>query len=190
MESQSVSQLIRSRRSVFPQMYTDQAISKEDIEEILENATWAPTHKKTQPWRFVVFRGHGLKELSDHLQDQYDLMEDPTQYSPIKRKKTGEKPLQSSCVIALILERNEASGVPEWEEIAAMGCAVQNMYLTCHSKGIGCYWSSPMFILSSNEFLDLEDNQRCLGLFYMGYKMDLDLQSTRTHFEEKTVWRE
>jgi nitroreductase len=58
--------------------------------------------------------------------------------------------------------------LPEWEEIAATSMAVQNMYLTCTANQIGCYWSSHTVINHLGGFLNLEENQRCLGLFYLG----------------------
>ena len=42
------------------------------------------------------------------------------------------------------------------------------MWLTCSANEIGCYWSSPKIISDLDSFLDLDDNQRCLGLFYIG----------------------
>ena len=32
--------------------------------QMLENANWAPTHKLTEPWRFTVFTGDGLKTFA------------------------------------------------------------------------------------------------------------------------------
>ena len=48
--------IIKERRSVFPASYIPKEIPKHVIEQILENANYAPTHKLTQPWRFVVLR--------------------------------------------------------------------------------------------------------------------------------------
>ena len=45
--------------------------AEQDIEQILENANWAPNHKKTEPWRFKVFRGAALERLSDYLGEWY-----------------------------------------------------------------------------------------------------------------------
>jgi nitroreductase len=45
--------------------------------------------------------------------------------------------------------------VPEWEEIAAVSMAVQNMYLTCTANNIGCYWSSPKIVDHLKESLTL-----------------------------------
>ena len=58
--------------------------------------------------------------------------------------------------------------LPEWEEIAATAMAVQNMYLTASVNSVGCYWSTPGMIRHLDEFLGLEENQKCYGLFYLG----------------------
>ncbi|MDX1326244.1 MAG: nitroreductase family protein, partial [Arenibacter sp.] len=46
--------VIKERRSVFPAQYNGTPIAKEDIEKVLEAANCAPTHRKTEPWRFKV----------------------------------------------------------------------------------------------------------------------------------------
>jgi nitroreductase len=55
--------IFERRRSIFPQFFTDQAIDKATIEDLLSAANSAPSHRKTEPWRFRVFRGEGRKEL-------------------------------------------------------------------------------------------------------------------------------
>ena len=45
MDIGSLSKLIQQRRSIHPPMYSDRQISLDDINAILENANWAPTHK-------------------------------------------------------------------------------------------------------------------------------------------------
>ena len=48
--------LVRNRRSVFPRQFEEgRAVPDGIIMQILENATWAPNHGQTEPWRFVVF---------------------------------------------------------------------------------------------------------------------------------------
>ena len=67
-----VFELIKKRRSVFPAQYTNQAINKSEIEKILESANWAPTHKKTEPWRFKVFLEKSKEELGKFLAKKYE----------------------------------------------------------------------------------------------------------------------
>ena len=70
--------LIHHRRSVFPNMYTTEVVKVEIINQILENANWAPSNKLTCPWRFCVFAGEGLKKLAafHDLQAQQEKMRD------------------------------------------------------------------------------------------------------------------
>ena len=68
---ENFNELIRSRRSVFPKDYTGEKVDDAIIQQLLENANWAPTHKLTEPWRFVVFTGEGLKKLADFQSECY-----------------------------------------------------------------------------------------------------------------------
>ncbi len=186
MKIEIINTIIKNRRSVYPPMYNDKEIPKDVIEQILENANWAPTHRKTEPWRFKVFRGESLQKLSDYLGQYYKKNTPQEKYSDFKYKRTTNKPLQSSAVIAICMERNEV--VPEEEEIAAVAMAVQNMWLTCSAYGIGSYWSSPKSAYHSNDFLQLASNQRCLGFFYMGYYDATELDSERGNINDKVEW--
>lgn len=180
--------LIKKRRSVFPAQYNDKVIKKADIELILEAANWAPTHKKTEPWRFKVIRGNKKTELGNFLSDTYvDITPKPQQ---IKAKKLRENPEKSSVVIAICMQRVEKESIPEWEEVAAVAMAVQNMWLCCTEIGIGCYWSSPGLITYMHEFLEMNVGEKCLGFLYMGY-FDGELpEQTRTPIKEKVLWME
>ena len=190
LSAEQVNQLLKNRRSIFPKFYIDKPIPKDIIEQILENANWAPNHRHTAPWRFIVFRESGLTKLSTYLANYYKKHIHPDKYAEAKYQKTLNKPLQSSCVIAICMQRNAKAIVPEWEEIAAVACAVQNMYLTCTAYNIGCYWSTPKSITEANDFLELPEGQRCLGLFYMGYHEMPEFTSPRSPVEEKTRWEE
>ena len=180
--------LIKKRRSVFPAQYNDKDIKKADIELILEAANWAPTHKKTEPWRFKVIRGNKKTELGNFLSNTYvDITPKPQQ---IKAKKLRENPEKSSVVIAICMQREEKESIPEWEEVAAVAMAVQNMWLCCTEMGIGCYWSSPGLITYMHEFLEMNEGEKCLGFLYMGY-FDGELpEQTRTPIQEKVFWME
>ena len=184
-----VNKLIRSRRSVFPKMYNDQPIAKEIIQEILESANTAPTHKLTQPWRFKVFRGKALRALGGELAKRYKERAGD-HFKETKYLKTLKKPTQSACVIAICMQRDLDERVPEWEEVAAVACAVQNMWLSCTAYGIGSYWSSPKTISDVHKFLNLKEEEYCLGFFYMGY-YDAEIPaSPRNPVSEKVVWME
>lgn len=185
---ETIAQVIQSRRSVFPPSYTGREITKNTLTELLACANAAPTHKLTQPWRFVVFRERGLERLADQLASLYQAHTPEAQFLQKKYDNTREKALQSGAVIAIVVSYSGA--VPQWEELAATACAVQNLWLASSAAGIGGYWSSPGTIKHIGDFLGLEAHEECLGFFYMGYHDDAPREGNRRPVEEKINWEE
>ncbi len=189
IERGPISKAIMERRSIYPKLYNSTEIPDETIRYVLDHANRAPSHRHTEPWRFVVFKNDSLNDLSEYLSDWYVTNTPEDKFSQRKFDKTKNKPFQCGAVIAIVMQRDLEEKVPEWEEIAAVSCAVQNMYLICHELEIGCYWSTPKAILEANEFLDLARGQRCLGLFYMGYRKELPALTEKGDISARTHWR-
>lgn len=159
-------EIIEQRRSVFPKDYTDAEIPQEVLEEILNAATLAPNHKRTKPWRFKIFKGEEKAQLASEMQAIYKAATPEPLFLEKKYNDIGFKINKANVVVSIVV--NFSGMVPEWEEIAATSMAVQNMYLTCTANNIGCYWSSPKIVDELKNSLTIEENQKCLGLFYMG----------------------
>ena len=62
-----ITELIRNRRTIYPEQFSSRKVHKEQIELILTNAQFAPTHGNTQPWRFHVYMEKGLETLSTFI---------------------------------------------------------------------------------------------------------------------------
>lgn len=182
-----IREIIRNRRAVFPAQYNDQPITKEELLTILEAANWAPTHKRTEPWRFKVFHGVSQVGLGHFMAETYKKTTD--NFSEFTYEKFKNNPVKAGCVIAICFQRDPKESVPEWEEIASTAMAVQNMWLTASHLGIGSYWATPGVIKYMNNLVELADGERCIGLFYLG-KYDEESPGGRrnTDIEEKTVW--
>ena len=89
------------------------------------------------------------------------------------------------------MRRDINKSIPEWEEIAATAMAVQNIWLSCVDSNIGGYWSTPKVINKLNSFLQLNQHERCLGLFYLGmYDSIKKRQLPRKKIEEDIHWYE
>src|SRR5690606_1250985 len=182
-----ISEIIKNRRAVFPAQYNNQPISKEEILTILESANWAPTHKRTEPWRFKVFHGTSQVALGKFMAETYK--ETTENFSEFTYAKFMDNPVKAGCVIAICMQREPNESLPEWEEIAATAMAVQNMWLTASSLGIGSYWSSPGLMKYLDKFIEMEEGERCFGFFYMGkYDGELPEGTRKISIEEKTVW--
>jgi nitroreductase len=106
-------------------------------------------------------------------------------------KKFSSKVMASDTVLAVFLHRDPEERVPEWEEIAAVGCAVQNLWLALDEAELGGYWSSPGFLCGDyGQWPGAADNERCLGVFYIGHHNAPDLPRPRGPWEEKVTWVE
>ena len=189
---EEANRLIRERRSIYPNMYSEEPVSDEVISTMLENANWAPTHRLTEPWRFVVFKGEGLKRLAKFQSELYkELSTAAGKFDETKFEKLAKKPLMASHIIAIGMHRDPKASIPEVEEMGAVAAAVQNMYLTATAHGVGCYWGSGgiTYKKEANEFFGLGAEDRLLGFMYVGnLKSDKWPQGRRKPIEDKVTW--
>jgi nitroreductase len=185
-----ITELIKSRRTIYPEQFSDRKVHKEQIDLILNNAQWAPTHGNTQPWRFKVFMEEGRQVLSDFLAETYLKLTPPEAQNDLKLAKMMKRPMQASAVIAVCMERQPTEKILEIEEIEAVACAIQNMHLTCTAYGLGGFWATPKLIYSQemNQFLKIGEKDKCLGLFYIGYPAIEWPTAHRKPLEYTTEW--
>lgn len=185
-----ISALIRDRRTIYPEQFSDRVIHKEILDQILSNAIWAPNHGMTQPWRFKVFTGNGLHKLGTFMADYYKTKTNHANFDIDKYQKIQQRPGLAQAVIAICMKRQETEKIPEIEEIEAVACTVQNMYLTATAYGIGGYWGSgsPTYSEEMKQFLGLNDKDKCLGLFFLGYPIVEWPKSHRKPVEYVTEW--
>ena len=188
--SKEIDKIIHQRRAVFPKHYSDENISKKTILQILENANMAPTHKYTQPWLFKIFSKESRLKLGTEMVSEYKKnSQDSIKNQNLKEKKILDKCNKSKFIIAICMKRDDKGSIPEWEEIAATSMAVQNMWLSCTTRDIGCYWSSPSYAKNLKKFLGLKKNEKCLGFFYLGKFKHKNLKKTRRDsIENKVSW--
>ncbi|MGZ8517437.1 MAG: nitroreductase family protein [Chitinophagaceae bacterium] len=182
--------LARNRRSVFPDQFEPgKKVSDEIINEIIINATWAPNHGQQQPWQFTVFTGDGLKKLADFQSELYK-QDAGEQFKEITYNKLQKQPLKASHIIAIGMKRTITKNIPEIEDIEAVACAVQNIYLSVSAYGLGGYWTTGgiTYFEKAKSFFGLSDQDRLLGFFYIGHVAIPSTGATRLPVEEKVNW--
>lgn len=185
-----ITEIIKNRRTIYPEDFSDRKVHREIVERLLNNAIWAPTHGMTQPWRFKVFMGEAIPRLANQLAEMYKQTTPPEKFLEKKYNNFKERPLKSTVVIAVCMERQETEKIKEIEEIEAVACAVQNMHLTCTAYGLGAYWSTGGATYSDEmkSFLGLKPKDKCLGFFYVGYPNIEWPKSSRKPIEYVTEW--
>ncbi len=203
---------VRSRRSVFPRSYVDRAVERATVDRLLEAAMWAPYHGSRPPWRFVVLGRASMVEMQRMTLEYYDehwravgwangVRGTEAEYLKWRAMTEGEidgrwGPV--SFMIAIVMRRQAGSKrMPEWEEIAATACAVQNMHVQASaSPGLACYWSSWHDAARDSDamraFLGMGAEDRCLGFFIVA-SCDPQLKDSRVRQPDSHLaveWRE
>lgn len=189
----TIEEIIKSRRSVFTNQFSGERIPRQQIEEFLELANWAPNHLHTEPWRFQVYSGNGLKDLMGHLAELYKKHTPKEKVSQAKMDKYAKRVDWVSHAIVINVHYDEKGRVPRIEESNAVACAVQNLWLAItQTKDIRGYWSTGSLVYTDDLafWLGLQDNEKCMGIFYLGkLKKDaIQAHSTRGDVSEKTTW--
>lgn len=186
-ESMSVLDIIKARRTIGAMQ--DKDVSEDAINLMLEAGTWAPNHKKTEPWKFRVFTGDSRNRLGDEMerimkQKIAHLSEEEALKKTTKAKKG---PLRAPVIIAVAV--SPSGKVPEIEEISAVAASIQNMLLVAEEQGLATIWRTGEIVYQSelNDFLSLEDGDKLLGLIYVGHP-NKEASSKRIPYQDKTIW--
>ena len=185
---ESLSKIIKERRTHYASDFTDQSISRENIEIIVENALWAPTHKLTQPWRFAVLEGTHKEDIGLYMANYYRTLFSVEDFSEQRFEETKEYAKNASMLAILC---KPSTRLPDWEEIAAVSCAVQNIWLSCTAMNIGGYWDTGSATIKYVEnSIELKEGERCLGIFFMGYLKDnlIEVNRKRKPLSKKLSW--
>jgi len=145
----------------------------------------------------------------DHLEGEVPKGE-VERLSKLQTKLAGkEKELENvAALIVIVVKRvtnQKGNLMPEWEEIAAVSCAVQNMHLalTAHwDQGYAGYWSSggwDSWLQSEKmkRYCDADgqvnrEADKILGLFYLGQSKVTKMaqyRARRGDVEDKFVWK-
>lgn len=185
--SMDVLEAIRTRRSIGK--VGPECPPKEVIQQILDAATWAPTHHKTQPWRFYVLAGRAREALGEVMAECKAARVSGSK-AESKVEKARRKPLRAPVIIAVAVQPSRDEDVVEIEEIAATSAAVQNMLLAAHAMGLGAIWRTgdPCYDPKMQAFFGLREPARLLGFVYLGYPAVSSLRGKRIPAEELTVW--
>ena len=171
MNIEEVSQLIKSRQSLYPpQMQAGVKIPDEDIWRLLENANYAPSHKRTEPWRYVVFSGDALKDFFEEMGEIYKEITPQEEFDASKIDKFRAKGETLSHLIAICMKRDPQKRVPRQEEEYAVACSVQNILLSMKALNIIGYWGTGKIAFSKQmkAYLNLTEEDQCMGFLQLG----------------------
>ncbi|WP_285768600.1 nitroreductase [Peribacillus sp. SI8-4] len=160
--------IIKGRRSI--KRFKDIPVPLDTIRTLLETSTWAPNHKMTQPWRFIVVHGESRLKLAEATRAFMAGKEK----DPEKKKEAGQRGFNKlngvPMLVAVIMEENPNPMVRE-EDYAATSALIQNFSLLAWEQGIGMIWETYGMIHSKEfrEALDVKPGEKIVGSLHVGY---------------------
>jgi nitroreductase len=120
-----VFEAIKRRRSV--RAYSDEKVSEEDVERLIDAARWAPSAGNIQPWEFVVVKDAETKrKLSDAALNQTFIEEAPV-----------------VIVVCADLNRSSSSYGSRGENLYGIqdtAAATENILLAAQELGLATCW--------------------------------------------------
>jgi len=160
---------IGGRRSV--RGYTDEPVSKEQIEAVLEAGVWAPTALDREPWRFIIIED---RELIRYVSEETKSLLQRMRSMIAKRFQTGTDVLcYDAPVLILVCAQKEEEEYLNHLNLIDGVLAAQNMFLKAFELGLGtCYTGSINLLSYKPEVLKkvgLPDGYELIVPFVLGH---------------------
>jgi nitroreductase len=183
-----IQKIITDRRTVKPAQMNGGKIPDEQVRSLLQLAHWAPTHGRTEPWRFIVFANDAAQGFCQQHAELYK--NNATNFIQGTYDNLGHLGDKASHIIITIMERGNLPKIPVMEETAATAAAIQNILLGAEALGLASFWSTGGMALqpAMHEFLQLRDEDFVMGILYLGYTDTLNPAVRNSTWENKVVW--
>jgi nitroreductase len=190
-DTQSVQRLlntIATRRSFGLKEVSPEPINLQLVEQLLEAANWAPSHGKTEPWRFVVYSGAARQIIGDAFGAAFRLLNPEQPNDSAGERAQRERVWQAPVWIALGMRPDPK--MPEWEELIAFGSAVQNMHLMASALGLASKWTSGVVTRHPHVAVHVgfAPETQLFGFFYVGLPAVPWPEGKRRPLAEKVRW--
>jgi nitroreductase len=178
---------IRERRTIHE--FQPEPVDAATVLRLLELGTWAPNHKLTQPWRFIIVGPRTRAQLADisaaHAAATAKPGSDAASIAQLEQK-TRNKLLAKPTVVAVVCQRSE-DAVRFREDQLAVAAALQNVQLAAWSDGIGTKWSTGKVIRvpETANLLGVDPaTEEILGLLFLGKPAEIPAAKARKPIAE------
>lgn len=189
---ETLQQLIRNRRSTKPAMLNGKKIDDAQVRQLLDLANWAPTHARTEPWRFVVITGNAIAQFSADHAELYKTHTPEDKFTTAKYEGLQHTADKASHVVAVYMKRSPEAKIPVSEDVQAVAAAIQNILLGAEALGISVLWSTGGMVHNAamKKYFGLAEADAMIGLLYMGYTDEPAAPGKRNSTAaDKTVWK-
>jgi nitroreductase len=178
---------IANRRSI--KQFTDRAVTREEIGQLLDAAIQVPNHRLTQPVRFRVLGPAARHAYGAVLgARKAKKLEDPVAAQAlIDKTAAGEAAAPATIFVSMTLDEN-----PEIreEDYASAMMAVQNLMLAAVDLGLGTHMRSGAVMDDprTREALGVPEGERIVAMVQLGEPANTPDAKPRKSLDEVTTW--
>jgi coenzyme F420-0:L-glutamate ligase/coenzyme F420-1:gamma-L-glutamate ligase len=155
--TENLATLLQGRRSV--RKYLSRPVTREQIEQIVEAARWAPSPHGKQPWRFVILvsdepKARLAEQMGSTWRQNLEMDRQDTEIVNIRLEKSRQRILNAPAIIIPCLYLEDLDRYPDEKRqndettmaIQSLGAAIQNMLLMAYDLGLDTGWMcAPLF---------------------------------------------
>ena len=134
---QTVASLITNR--VTCRNFSDQELKREEINELINTATWVPSGSNNQPWHFVVITDRDkLRSYSDAAKMAWlaTLEDNPHMHQYEEYIRDSEYNIFYNAPALVIVYGNRES----YWHVYDCSMVAYNLHLLAEERGLGCCW--------------------------------------------------
>jgi nitroreductase len=175
---------IKGRRSI--RKYKEETVMMNLIRQILEAATWAPSAKNGQQWRFTVLTGNAKKELTDLFKHELEILSEKIGPTQMGSSFSSCRIMEQAPVLIIVWNAGEMG----WEsEIHGVAAAIQNMLLKAHALRLGTVWIADVFYATEVLTRHLGKPWKLTAAVALGWPAEKPSPRPRKSVDEVTEFR-
>ncbi len=172
-------------------VFGDTPIADDDLRAALEAAVWAPNHRRTEPWRFIVARGDTQRQLADRA-GQLKQAAHPRPESPeaIAVGERARAEMNNAAVLLVVVQRVAADRFVAEEDYAACALAADHALLALWARGIAGRWNTGTVTRDDQtlRLLGIETGERLVVLCPLGIAAQVPPRPAPQAAADRTTW--
>lgn len=203
MDYEKFLQFAKSRRSV--RKFANRRVTREQIEQLIDAACWAPSNHNRQGWKFIIFDDSSvIKSLA--AEARKIVSESVVEAPGLGRQSADELVhlaggFEQASVLILVMHKkspsigksilSRATGPLASGEAISAAMACQNLLLAAHAMGLGaCMMTAPLLAGSMwNSIKDLPLGFEPTCLIAAGYQDEIPPVPRRKKLEHVLEYR-
>jgi len=113
----------------------EKEVTLEQLREMLEYGTWAPSGTNSQPWRFTVLTGEKKTEFIEIMRRNIQQKKTEFTEQQINIFEWSALSLEKGSAVILVWDKNKT-----WTSPQSIGACIQTFMLKSYDMGLGTLW--------------------------------------------------